>query len=116
MLIIAQDNKTYARLRFSIGPGGQMQIPVQVDYSPPFGASDQPAWEAEYQANILAPSWTNVQPLGKEPRLMDDPREYALPADIVEQLEMMEPAERRAVLDELAGRPDLWSDEMEVYL
>ena len=27
-----------------------------------------------------------------------------------EQLEDMEPEERKAILDELAGRPDLWDD------
>ena len=32
----------------------------------------------------------------------------------MEQLEDMEPAERKAVLEELAGRPDLWASEEEV--
>ena len=42
--------------------------------------------------------------------------DYALPPDIVEQLEEMDPAERQAVLDELSVRPDLWGEESEVML
>jgi proteasome lid subunit RPN8/RPN11 len=114
MFIVAQDSKTYARLRFNLGPGGYILIPVQMDYRRPFGPSDQAAWQAEYQAHILTEACT-LPPRPQKPSLIeDDPRDYALPSDIVEQLEWMEPAERRAVLAELAGRPDLWSDEVEV--
>ena len=52
MFILSRSGKTYARLRFNVGPGGHVQVPVQVDYSQPFGASDQAAWEAEYKANV----------------------------------------------------------------
>ncbi len=34
--------------------------------------------------------------------------DYALPSDILEQIEEMEPEERQYVLEELATRPDLW--------
>jgi proteasome lid subunit RPN8/RPN11 len=54
MFILAQDDSAYAQLRFNIGPGGQMEIPVQVDFSKPFTASDQDVWEAEYQVTIHA--------------------------------------------------------------
>ena len=47
-----QDGKTYARLRFNVGLGGQMLIPVCVDYTQPFGQSSQDDWEVEYKANI----------------------------------------------------------------
>jgi proteasome lid subunit RPN8/RPN11 len=66
MFILAQDDSAYAQLRFNIGPGGQMEIPVQVDFGRPFLASDQQAWEAEYQVTIqpepfaLAPARRNV--------------------------------------------------------
>ena len=40
--------------------------------------------------------------------------DYSLPGDLLEQLEEMEPAERKAVLDELAVRPDLWEDADEI--
>jgi len=38
VFIVAQDNKTYARLSFNVGPSGQMLIPIEVDYSQNFGA------------------------------------------------------------------------------
>ena len=52
MFILAQQGQTYARLRFNVGPGGAIQIPVQVDYSRPFPGSDLDAWEQEYVANV----------------------------------------------------------------
>ncbi len=45
-----------------------------------------------------------------------DLRDYALPSEILEELQEMEPAERRAVLDELTGQPDLWLQESEAML
>ena len=52
MCVLAQEGKTYARLRFNVGPGGEVMIPVYVDYSLPFGPSEHASWEAEYKANI----------------------------------------------------------------
>ena len=55
MFIIAQEGQTYARLRFNIGPGGSMEIPVAVDFSRDFPASNQVAWMAEYDQCVLPP-------------------------------------------------------------
>ena len=119
MCVVARQGKTYARLRFNIGPGGEVLIPVCVDYSLPFGPSEQELWEAEYKANIR-PAELSRGLVFDDAVLMDatepDLDEYSLPQDILEQLEEMEPAERRAVLDDLAIRPDLWGDENEVML
>lgn len=52
MFIIARNGETYARLRFNVGPGGSVELPVQVEYGAVFGPSDHPAWAAEYDANI----------------------------------------------------------------
>ncbi len=52
MFILARGGKTYARLRFNVGPGGDLLIPVTVDYSLPLGASDHQAWSKEYGKNI----------------------------------------------------------------
>jgi hypothetical protein len=52
MFIIAREGQTYARLRFNVGPGGEIEIPVKVDYSRPFSGSDMDAWEQEYLANV----------------------------------------------------------------
>ncbi len=50
MFILARRGQTYARLRFNAGPGGALVVPVAVDYSWPFPASDFEAWDREYEA------------------------------------------------------------------
>ncbi|MEX2389233.1 MAG: Mov34/MPN/PAD-1 family protein [Phycisphaeraceae bacterium] len=52
MFILAREGETYARLRFNVGPGGQVLIPVEVDYTQPFEGADHDAWEAEYEAHV----------------------------------------------------------------
>ena len=110
MFILARGGKSYARLRFNVGPGGSVVIPVVVDYSQPFGPSDHDAWETEYQANIkpesLFKSFGSQVNLGLEEDVSSD----SVPNDWFEEFEDMEPAERQYVLDELAGRPDLWEE------
>ena len=113
MFILAGGGQSYARLRFNVGPGGEVVIPVQVDYSPPFAGSDFAAWEAEYQANIQAVSFSlfpDKNKNGSEKPTELDLTDYSLPNDWLEQFETMDPAERQYVLDELAGRPDLWEE------
>ncbi len=39
LFILARSNHCYARLRFNTGPGGELEIPVEVDYSLAFGPS-----------------------------------------------------------------------------
>ena len=45
------------------GPGGEMVVPVDVDYSQSFAASDETAWENEYLASVSAreESWFGVE-------------------------------------------------------
>jgi hypothetical protein len=114
MFIVARGGKTYARLRFNVGPGGQILIPVAVDYRLAFAAADHPAWEAEYQAHIQTEStgWDSV--LIEHDKTKKDQQIHSAPDDWLEELEGMEPEERRLVLDELAARPELWRDESEV--
>jgi hypothetical protein len=52
MFILARGGQSYARLRFNIGPGGEMPIPVSVDYSRPFAGSNHDAWREEFLANV----------------------------------------------------------------
>lgn len=52
MFVLAQGGETYARLRFSVGPGGDVLIPTEVDSTPPFAGSDHAAWTIEYERNI----------------------------------------------------------------
>jgi proteasome lid subunit RPN8/RPN11 len=95
MFILARTGKTSARLRFNVGPGGQLLVPVQVDYTQPFEASDQETWQAEYDANIKPEAgWEELAPVGADADICFP--EYTL-ADLAE----MDPAERQYVLDEL---------------
>ena len=52
MFILARGGQTYCRLQFHIGPGGAIELPVEVDYCRPFDASDELGWQAEYQARV----------------------------------------------------------------
>ena len=116
MGVVAQNGRSYAKLRFNVGPGGEMLIPMAVDYSQSFGPADQDAWQKEYETNIKALAWPGAS-LGNNGGSMESDLDYySIPDDLIEQLEEMEPAERQAVLDELAVRPDLWSQESEVML
>jgi hypothetical protein len=63
MFILACDGQSYARLRFNVGPGADLVIPVGVDYSRPFDGCDTDAWEQEYLSNVQpAPAAHNVGP------------------------------------------------------
>lgn len=114
MFVVAQDNRTYAKLSFNVGPGGQVLIPVKVDYSQDFGPSDKETWDAEYKANIKATTWLSDFGKNDETTARNDFSSYALPYDFLDELEKMEPPERQFILDELADRPDLWDEESEV--
>lgn len=52
MAILACGGQTYARLRFSAGPGGEQLLPIEVDYQRPFPAADQAAWDREYRTCV----------------------------------------------------------------
>ena len=106
MFTLAEGGRTFARLRFNVGPGGEMAIPVEVDYSQPFGPSDRKAWEAEFKANIRAIAFESQ---GRDLFGYWDSDLYggSCPESWLEELEAMEPDERRLVMDELALRPDL---------
>jgi hypothetical protein len=115
MAIVAQDNSTYARLGFHTGPGGQILIPAEVDYSTDFAASDRDLWDAEYQANITAVDWHDRfapnEPTAADAAVSCD---ESVPEDFVNELAKLDPLHRQLILDELAERPDLWDEEREV--
>jgi len=112
MFVLGRTGKTYVRLRFNVGPGGEGEIPVEVDYRRPFGPSDHEAWETEYRAHIRKDelSWrTGVGKATPEAFGADayDPWDAQ---ELVGAFEGLDVEERRAVLDELASRPELWDD------
>ena len=96
-----------------------MIIPVEVDFGAPFASSQQEAWDAEYKSNVGAMPWTwgldAHDELGRDFGTPSALSKVSMPQDWLEELEAMEPAERRAVLDELAVRPDLWDEEEVAY-
>lgn len=114
MAIVAQDNSTYVRLSFNVGPGGQVLIPTAIDYTAAFGPTDHEAWEAEYCANVRALDWLNSAPANEDRPSSNELQGAALPYDFLEEFENLEPAQRQILLDELAERPDLWNEESEV--
>lgn len=66
MFILARGGQTYARLRFGVGPGGDVVIPVEVDFGARFTGSDPDLWRAEYDAcvEVAGDAWlgrTSVQ-------------------------------------------------------
>ena len=110
MLIVAQNDKTYAELSFNIGPGGQVLIPVEIDYAQDFGPSNQELWDAEYAANVESVEWPRRLPCEEE-AVRSELSDYALPYDFITEFGRMEPTERQFVLDELADRSELWEEE-----
>lgn len=52
MFILARGGQTYARLQYSVGPGGTWEIPVEIDFASPFAGTDLQTWEAEYTGAV----------------------------------------------------------------
>jgi hypothetical protein len=52
MFILARGGRSYARLRFNVGPGGESQLGAEVDFSREFCGSDHTAWSREYLEQV----------------------------------------------------------------
>ena len=52
MFILAQGGETYARLALNAGPGGDLMLPVEIDFSRPMPASEEQDWGHEYQTSV----------------------------------------------------------------
>ncbi|REJ91763.1 MAG: hypothetical protein DWQ35_13745 [Planctomycetota bacterium] len=59
MFILAKRGQCFARLRFNDGPGGELVLPADVDYSRSFLGCDHQMWEQEYLTNV-SPQQTNL--------------------------------------------------------
>lgn len=60
MFILARRGQAYARFRFGAGPGGELVIPIEVDFSRPFAGSDSNAWESDYHRHVwVEPIWSD---------------------------------------------------------
>lgn len=127
MCIVAQDGSTFARLRFNVGPGGEVRIPVCVDYSYEFEASSFELWKQIYKANveeevIFKPAEQPKQSPDKpkqetvffgEQELICNPQ--FLSEDLLSEIDRMEPFEREMFMEELAIRSEFWNEESEVF-
>jgi proteasome lid subunit RPN8/RPN11 len=111
LFVVAQNDKTYAKLSFHVGPGGQVLIPTEIDYGQDFGPTSREMWDTEYAANVRAVEWLSSRASHSDDSTKYDLSSYALPYDFLDEFEQMEPAERQFVLDELAERPNLWDEE-----
>ncbi len=111
---MAQNGNTYARISFNVGPGGQVLIPTEVDFSQAFQASNQQQWDQEYETNVFPePSmgFLHDGPMGNH-AFWNEFNEDSV--DLLDSLEEMDPLERDFLLDDLANQPELWGQESEV--
>jgi len=128
MCIVAQDGGTFARLRFSAGPGGQVKIPVCVDYSYEFDAADFEVWKQQYKANVIEDHTFSLAGRSKKDfKKQEDELEIFgndgfeetsvfSSQDLLGEIDSMEPMEREMFMEELSVRSDFWDEETEVFL
>jgi len=116
LFVLANTGKTYARLRFNLGPGGSMQLPVEIDFAREFGATSHEAWFAEYEASIRTHAWPAMAGTTMAEAAMAG---AAVPfggscssEEVLAHLEALPVDERQEFIDELASRPDLWGEEV----
>jgi hypothetical protein len=56
MAILAREGECYARLRFNVGPGGELRLPIDVTYDLAFPATDRTAWAEQYVECVSTPT------------------------------------------------------------
>ncbi len=127
MCIVAQDGGTFARLRFNAGPGGQVKIPVCVDYSYEFDAADFEVWKQQYKANVIEDhtfSLTGKSKIasGKQEDETDifgnngfEETSVFSSQDLLGEIDSMEPMEREIFMEELSVRSDFWDESEVIY-
>jgi len=126
MFILAQDSSTFAKLRFNVGPGGDIKIPVCVDYCCEFDGADFNSWRKQYKDNVQQdttflfqsekpdkdPKADDTDSFGNEKTISDH---QLTDEDLLSEIEQMDPAEREVFMDELAVRSNFWNEENEVF-
>ena len=114
MAIVAQDNSSYARLRFSTGPGGEMEIPIGIGYHCEFDATDFDLWQQQYLTNVVEEELLTLS--GKthkrSPNLFgnDEMHNNLTSLDLLLEIDSMDPAERQYFMEELAIRSSFWDE------
>jgi len=123
MAIVAREGSTYARLRFNAGPGGEVKIPVCVDYNCEFDASDFEIWQQQYMANVVEDDILTLMDNSKKSKQTEEADAFGSDGfgnfgsltdqDLLSEIDAMDPMERQYFMEELAIRSDFW-DESEV--
>ncbi len=122
MFILAQDSSSYARMHFKTGPGGDIELPVYVDYSHEFEASNFEEWAQQYNTNVTEETFTlsAKEPAEKSKDKADifdaeSPQGSNITSeDLLIEIGLMHPIERQVFMDELALRSELWDEESEM--
>lgn len=125
MAIVAQEGSTYARLRFNAGPGGEVKIPICVDYNCEFDAADFEVWQQQYLANVTEDTIFSLAGKSKKSKTVEaeeigvfgstgfDDLSDLTGEDLLSEIDSMDPMEREYFMEELSIRSDFW-DESEV--
>ena len=56
LCIMGTEDSLYARMRFNVGPKGDLRLKHLIDLSPPFKGVDLAAWDKEFEENINSSS------------------------------------------------------------
>ncbi len=123
MAIVAQDGSSYARLQFNAGPGGQIKIPVYVDYGCEFTGTKIEEWLGQYKANVFVDDIFTKEtgkaaaekPIDFPPMKSSSNFSLLTSDDLIAELDRMDPIERQLFIDEFAVRSEFWNDESEVF-
>jgi len=127
MFIVAQNGSTFVRLRFNVGPGGEVKIPVCVDYGFEFDNADFNAWKEQYKANVIEDhTFSLTSKSKKDSKKQKDELEMFgnngfeetsvfTSRELLGEIDSMNPMEREIFMEELSVRSGFWDEETEVF-
>ena len=127
MCILSQDGSSFARLRFNVGPGGELKIPVCIEYGCEFEAAGFESWKQQYKANVAEEEvFKPAEQSKKVPdKLNQETDSFGSKGfgkisqfsgeDLLCEIDQMEPFEREMFMNELAIRSDFWDQESGVF-
>ncbi len=124
MFIVARDGSTYAKLRFNTGPGGEVKIPVYIDYSCEFDATYFELWKKQYLDNVVEDKIFNLTGRSKKSKKSEAEEIEVFGSedlisfdgqDILEDIDSMDPMERESLMEELAIRSNFWNESEDYY-
>jgi hypothetical protein len=78
MFILARGGDCFARLRYNVGPGSDVELKIEIEYDWPFSATDYESWREEYLAHVGRPPAESptlsefTMPVDREHRELDD--------------------------------------------